>query len=321
MRGPASERIGYFGKIPARADFVKLADDPAAIAMLDRWLAQVMTQLALDARWRINYDAMPAVSFAMVGPARRHAVAGHLLASHDQSGRRFPFLAARTHAVADPAAFVTRCPLAFAPLWTFLETMCPRVLCEADPGPHLHAIADASIALSEAEPTLSHLLANGTVGSLGALLGERGFARMLLALGLLLQPVMHSQPAELHKSLVLPLPMDPGQRFAVAAFWLQLVAPFLRRASFDLALFITQQEGRPVLVIGFCAALAETLRAVVDPLVGIEQQVRLGDTGWIDEQLYIDLDVRSLASYLAQADLPLGLARDMFMKTFIGAAT
>lgn len=321
MRGPASERIGYFGKIPARADFVKLADDPAAIAMLDRWLAQVMTQLALDARWRINYDAMPAVSFAMVGPVRRHAVAGHLLASHDQSGRRFPFLAARTHAVADPAAFVTRCPLAFAPLWTFLETMCPRVLCEADPGPHLHAIADASIALGEAEPTLSHLLANGTVGSLGALLGERGFARMLLALGLLLQPVMHSQPAELHKSLVLPLPLDPDQRFAVAAFWLQLVAPFLRRASFDLALFITQQEGRPVLVIGFCAALAETLRAVVDPLVGLEQQVRLGDTGWIDEQLYIDLDVRSLASYLAQADLPLGLARDMFMKTFIGAAT
>ena len=321
MRGPASERIGYFGKIPARADFVKLADDPAAISMLDRWMAQVMTQLAKDARWRINYDSMPPVSFALVGPARRHAIAGHLLASHDQSGRRFPFLAARTHAVPDPAAFVTRCPLAFAPLWAFLEDRCPRVLVDADPGPHLQAIADASVALGETEPTLSHLLANGTIGSLGALLEERQFARMVLALGLLLQPVMHSQPAELHKSLVLPLPADPGQRFAVAAFWLQLVAPFLRRASFDLAIFLTRQEGRPVLIIGFCAALAETLCALVDPLVGAEQQVRLSDTGWIDEQLYIDLDVRSLASYLAQADLPLGLARDMFMKTFIGAAT
>lgn len=321
MRGPSSERIGYFGKVPARADFVKLADDPAAIAMLDRWLAQVMTLLPSDARWRINYDAMPPVSFALVGPARRHAVAGHLLASHDQSGRRFPFLAARTHEVPDPAAFVTRCPLAFGPLWSFLESMCPRVLCDADPAPHLQAIADAAITLGEAEPTLSHLLAKGTVGSLGALLGERQFARMLLALGLLLQPVMHSQPAELHKSLVLPLPADPPSRFPVAAFWLQLVAPFLRRASFDLAIFVTRQEGRPVLVIGFCAALAETLRALVDPLVGLEQQVRLGDNGWIDEQLYIDTDVRSLASYLAQSDLPLGLARDMFMKTFIGAPT
>lgn len=321
MRGPASERIGYFGKIPARADFVKLSDDPAAIAMLDRWLAQVMTLLPADARWRINYDAMPPVSFALVGPARRHAIAGHLLASHDQSGRRFPFLAARTHAVPDPAAFVTRCPLAFAPLWRFLETLCPKVLCAADPALHLQAIAETTVALGEAEPTLSHLLANGTVGSLGTLLQERQFARMVLALGLLLQPVMHSQPAELHKSLVLPLPDDAVARYAVAAFWLQLIAPFLRRASFDLAIFITRQEGRPVLVVGFCAALAETLQALVDPLVGAEQQVRLGDTGWIDEQLYIDTDVRSLASYLAQADLPLGLARDMFMKTFIGAAT
>lgn len=321
MRGPASERIGYFGKVPTRADFVKLSDDPAAIAMLDRWLAQVMTQLAQDARWRINYDAMPPVSFALVGPARRHAIAGHLLASHDQSGRRFPFLAARTHAVLDPAAFVTHCPLAFAPLWTFLEALCPRVLCDADPGPHLQAIADATVALGAAEPTLSQLLANGTIGSLGALLEERQVARMVLALGLLLQPVMHSQPAELHKSLVLPLPNDSRARYPVAAFWLQLVAPFLRRSNFDLAIFITRQEGRPVLVVGFCAALAETLRALVDPLVGAEQQVRLSDTGWIDEQLYIDLDVRSLASYLAQSDLPLGLARDMFMKTFIGAAT
>lgn len=321
MRGPASERIGYFGKIPARADFVKLSDDPAAIAMLDRWLAQVMTLLPADARWRINYDAMPPVSFALVGPARRHAIAGHLLASHDQSGRRFPFLAARTHAVPDPAAFVTRCPLAFAPLWRFLETLCPKVLCAADPALHLQAIAETTVPLGEAEPTLSHLLANGTVGSLGTLLQERQFARMVLALGLLLQPVMHSQPAELHKSLVLPLPDDAVARYAVAAFWLQLIAPFLRRASFDLAIFITRQEGRPVLVVGFCAALAETLQALVDPLVGAEQQVRLGDTGWIDEQLYIDTDVRSLASYLAQADLPLGLARDMFMKTFIGAAT
>ena len=319
MRGPASERIGYFGKIPARADFVKLADDPATISMLDRWLAQVMTALAEDARWRINYDAMPAVSFALVGPARRHAVAGHLVASHDQSGRRFPFLAARTHAVVDPAAFVTRSPLAFAPLWTFLESMCPRVLCELDPAPHLQAIADAAPLLGEAEPTLSQLLANGTVGSLGALLEERGFARMLLALGLLLQPVMHSQPAELHKSLVLPLPQDSAARYPVAAFWMELIAPFLRRAQFDLALFVTRQEDRPVLVVGFCAALAETLRALIDPLVGQEFQVHLRDTDWIDEQLQFDADVRVLASHLAQPDLPLSLARDLFMKTFIGA--
>jgi type VI secretion system protein ImpM len=311
--------IGYFGKLPARADFVKLAHDPAAIGMLDQWLAQVMTLLPSDARWRINYDAMAPVSFAMVGPARRHAVAGHLLPSHDQSGRRFPFLATRTLEVDDPAAFVARCPLAFGPMWLFLEEICPKVLGAGDPAPWLQAIADSAIGLGD-EGALARLLAEGTVGSLDAMLGRRGVARMLLALGLLLQPVMHSQPAELHKSLILPLPLDVSVRQVVAALWLEMITPFLRRSGFDLAIFVTRQGEQPVLVVGFCGALAETLRALIDPLVGVELQVRLEDTGWIDEQLQFDLDVRALASQLAQPDLPLHLARELFMKTFIGGA-
>jgi len=72
-------------------------------------------------------------------------------------------------------------------------------------------------------------------------------------------------------------------------------------------------------VVGFCAALADTLRAMIDPLVGAELQVRLRHTGWIDEQLQLDPDVRALASQLAQPDLPLSLARELFMTTFIGA--
>ncbi|WP_229491396.1 type VI secretion system-associated protein TagF [Massilia sp. HP4] len=313
-----ADRIGYFGKVPARADFVKLAHDPAAIGMLDAWLAQVMTLLPSDARWRFHYDAMAPVSFALVGPARHHAVAGHLLASHDQSGRRFPFLATRTLAVNDPAAFVARCPLAFAPLWVFLEEICPKVLGEGDPAAYLQAIADSAIGLGD-EGGLARWMEQGTIASLDSLLDRCGAARLVLALGLLLQPVMHSQPTELHKSLVLPLPQDASARFSVAGFWLELIAPFLRRAQFDLALFITRQEEKPVLVVGFCAALAETLRAVIDPLVGAELHVRLLDTAWIDEQLQFDADVRQLSSHLAQPDLPLSLARDLFMKTFIGA--
>lgn len=316
------DHIGYFGKVPARADFVKLAHDPAALSMLDAWLAQVMTLLPSDARWRFHYDAMAPVSFALVGPARHHAVAGHLLASRGQSGRRFPFLATRTLAVADPSAFVARCPLSFAPLWVFLEEICPKVLGEADPAAYLQAIADSAIGLGD-EHALARWMEQGTVASLDALLGhavpDTCAARLLLALGLLLQPVMHSQPAELHKSLVLPLPDQASARYPVAAFWLELIAPFLRRAQFDLALFITRQDGKPVLVVGFCAALAETLRAMIDPLVGAEFQVRLQDTDWIDEQLQFDADVRMLSSQLAQPDLPLALARDLFMKTFIGA--
>jgi type VI secretion system protein ImpM len=320
-RAPASTRIGYFGKIPARSDFVKVADDQPVIGMLDDWLAQVMTRLPVDARWKLYYDASPPVSFAFVGPGRRHAVAGHLVASHDQSGRRYPFLMMRTVDVPAPQAFVSRCPLAFAPLWDFLAAMAPRVVGSEDPGPHLHAIADAAVGLGEHDIQLDEFLAAATVSSLSAALALEA-NRLILGLGLLLQPVMHSRPAALQKSLVLPLPKtgDAATRCQVAAFWLELVTPFIRRTAFDLVLFVTTVAQQPVLVIGFGGAAAETLHGIVDPLAGREQQVQLVDNGWIDEQLGIDIDVRALASYLEQPMLPLRLARELFLKTFIGAA-
>lgn len=313
-------RIGYFGKIPTRSDFIKLAEDIPLMGVLDDWLADVMTRLPTDARWKINYDALAPVSFAFVGPRRKHAIAGHVVASRDQSGRRFPFLMMRALDVADPAAFVSRCPLVLDPLWSFFETMAPKVLAAGDPAPHLHAIADAAVPLDECcEAALATFLGTGTVASLGALLERDDARQLILALGLLLQPVMQSRSADVEKSLVLPLPENPGARYPVAAFWLELIAPFLRRADVDLALFITRLERRPALVVAFCGAAAQALHAIIDPLVASERQVSFADTGWVGEQMGIDVDIRALASYLDQPQLPLKLARELFLQTFIGA--
>lgn len=316
-RPTAPRRIGYFGKLPAHGDFVKAADEQAVLAMLDEWLAEVMARLPHDPRWKINYDAMAPASFAFVGPRRRHAVAGHVVASRDQAGRRFPFLAMRTEEVADPAAFIAHCPLAFAPLWTHLEATVPQVLASGDPGPPLQALTDAAIPLDEPDAALAAFLDSETVGSLSAGLGLAA-NRMILGLGLLLQPVMHSRPTALHKSLVLPLPAAAPKARTVAAFWLELVAPFVRRTDFDLVLFVTAVAGRPSLVVGFGGAAAETLQALIDPVAALEHQVHLDQNEWIDEQIGLDIDVRALASYLEQPMLPLRMARELFMKTFMG---
>jgi type VI secretion system protein ImpM len=318
----ARERIGYFGKLPACSDFVKLAPDVELMGVLDDWLAQVMTRLPDDPRWKLHYDAMAPVSFAFVGPRRRHAVAGHIVGSHDQSGRRFPFLLMRAIGVHAPAHFVSHCPLVLAPLFALLAQRTPAVLASPAPITPLHDIAEhAPLLDQDAGAALAAFLATGTLGSLAAQLRREDVGSLVLALGLLLQPVMHSGAADLEKSLVLPLPREPAARPAVAAFWMELIAPFLRQADLDLALFFTEQDGDPVLVVGFCDACVAALHAIIDPVVGQHQQVSFADTGWVDEQLRVDIDVRALASHLAQPDLPLRMARDLFMDTFLGAAT
>ncbi|MEO7493500.1 MAG: type VI secretion system-associated protein TagF [Massilia sp.] len=315
------ERNGYFGKLPARSDFIKDAQDVALMGVLDDWLAQVMTRLPAEPRWKLHYDALAPVSFAFVGPHRRHALAGHIVASRDQSGRRFPFLMMRTLEVADPAGFVAVCPLVLAPLWSFFEHQAPKVMAAADPTVPLQEIPDTVVALAEhADTALATFLDTATIASLGALLGVADPGKLILALGMLLQPVMQSGDADLEKSLVLPLPENPSARAPVAALWLALISPFLRRADFDLALFITRQHGQPVLVLGFCGAAAHTLHAIIDPQAGQDQQIDMSDTAWVDEQLGVDVDVRALASYLDQPQLPLKLARELFLQTFIGEA-
>ncbi|RJG11793.1 type VI secretion system-associated protein TagF [Massilia cavernae] len=322
IRAPASGRIGYFGKVPTRSDFIKAAQDIPVMDMLDNWMTQVMSLLPSDARWKINYDALAPVSFAFVGPRRKHAIAGHLVASSDQSGRRYPFLMMRAIEVADPAMFVSRCPMVLDPLWGRMEVLARDLLDAQEPAPQLQAIPETMVALDEQSGNaLGAFLATGTVSSLGALLCRADVRHLILALGLLLQPVMQSGAADLHKSLVLPLPLNAGARHAVAAFWLELIAPFLGRADFELALFITCIEHKPVLVVGFSGAAAQTLHAIIDPLAAREQQVSFADTDWVDEQVGIDVDVRALASYLDQPQLPLKLARELFLQTFIGVTT
>jgi type VI secretion system protein ImpM len=116
------------------------------------------------------------------------------------------------------------------------------------------------------------------------------------------------------------LPQAGTGRYAAAAFWLELVLPFIRRSGFDLVLFLTRVRERPALVVGFGGEAAGTLHALIDPIVAADQQVHLDDNAWIDEQLGLDVDVRALASYLEQPALPLRLAHELFLKTFIGAA-
>ncbi len=307
-------RIGYFGKIPSRSDFIKAADDVPLMGVLDQWLAQVMSQLPQDPRWKINYDAMPPLRFAFVGTRRRHAIAGYIVASQDQSGRRFPFLLMQRIAVPEGVDFIGHSPLALAPLWRTTTAMAQQVMSAADPEAVLQSIPDTPVGLDmqTRDPC-------GSVDALSKLLSGIDVKQLMLALGLLLQPVMRSGASQLDKSLQLPLPLEESLQAEVAAFWMSLIVPFLHKADFELALFLTRRDGRPLLVIGFNGASAQTLQAIIDPILAAEQHVDFADTSWVAEQLAIDIDVRALASYLDQPGLSLALARTLFHQSFIGA--
>lgn len=313
-------RIAYFGKLPARADFIKAADHPEMLNLLDRWLAEVMDALSREPRWKLHYDALQPLEFAFLGTRSRYAIAGQLRASGDLSQRRFPFLCASLIEVAQACSFLPLSPLLLAPLWQQLAPLTASVCAAQDPALPLQMLSAASVEIArdtaQQEQRFCGFVEQQNLATLEALLDYRPLRQLILALGLLLQPVRQSGAERLDKSLVLPLPQLAAQRMAVAAFWLALIMPFILPATFELCLLIGQQRGRYVLVLGFGGAAPETLQAIIDPQCAAEQQISFDYTGWVEQLIAGDTEVQKLAAYLDQAQLSLRSVLALFQETF-----
>jgi type VI secretion system protein ImpM len=316
-------QVGYFGKLPARADFVKGGAQYELTCLVDEWLAGMMHQLTTNPRWKQHYDALQPLHFAFVGPRNLVAVAGHLAASSDQAGRRFPFVAMGTLAVPQPLAFMPASPLALAPLWQRLGALVDEVRHATDPAGPLQSLGKTvldidTVAAGQAQ-SLQRFMAGTDLAALEALLahGTRRYSAraIVLGIGLLLRPFARGGSALFGRSLALPLPGDAQAQPTVAAFWLALVTPFLRRLEIELALFVTAIAGQPTLVIGLAGATPAALQAVIDPEAGAAHLVRFDDAGWVDALAGSDAAVQRLSACLAQGSLSLGAARDLLRET------
>ncbi|MBM5579887.1 type VI secretion system-associated protein TagF [Burkholderia pseudomallei] len=329
MTQTVQAQIAYFGKIPSRGDFVKSAHNPQLLQTLDHWIARAMELLADDPRWKIVYESAKPMHFAFLGSKSRLAIAGHMIASHDASNRRFPFLAATALEVDRPLTFLARSPLAFARLWSRAAAQMQSLLDPQEPPGALQALGDTQVPIDTGGPGSAHdgtfndFVEHQTLFGLEQMLLASGHPVKLrgamLALGSLLRPVMQSGTSHIERGLTLPLPTDPFYRSLVAAFWLELVAPFVSRADFELAIFIGTIAERERLIIGFNGASAKTLHSVVDPQTYAEHNIDIDDPEWIDAHAQNDHGISKLVSYLDQPQLSLRVCIDTFREAFAGA--
>lgn len=316
-----------FGKIPSRGDFVKGNGQATLLGILDTWMSQAMERFAEDPRWKIAYDQLAPLDFAFVGARSRLTVIGHWRPSSDASGRRFPFVTAGTFERDDTLAF--RCaPAALGDTYAKLARIADNGVRGAEVAALLAELEtvrcgedfDQSI---HRDP-LGKLVRQTTLADLAGMLqlpeGSKTVARIVLAIGLLLRPILGQPTMNIDKDLRLPLPTDEIQAKRVAGLWLYLVSAFLRRTSVELQVLMERRAVQPSLYIGFNGAAPETLLAALAPESAASHLIPLLDPQWIDTQpaLTQDYGVAKLASYLAQPGISLELAINTFREVFLG---
>lgn len=318
--------IGYFGKVPTRGDFIKATDNTSLINVVDGWLTRAMELLTVEPRWKIIYDGVAPMHFAVAATRAQRAVAGHLIASRDQADRRFPFISLGALQIAQPVEFLPYSPLVLGRLWNRLEIQTSQVMHAEDASEALQQLCAGDVLLDlgakSYHTAFADFMEGQTLNSLREMLLRGGYngdlRQLILGLGLLLHPVMASGASRLDKSLILPLPRDLQQRYYVAAFWMHLISPFLFKADFELALIITRINERHFMILGFDGASPRTLQAVMDPPAGNGHHISFDDTEWVENALSADYRLEKLSSYLAQPTLQLKTALSHFKEIFLG---
>lgn len=329
MTRPVLLRMIHFGKIPSRGDFVRSGQPAALIQTLDSWLSAGVEALAADPRWKLLYDRALPTQFAFLGSRAPRGLAGHLIASNDASGRRFPFIVAGAFETAEPQAFLARSPLMLARPWQRFESAARQAYAAADATSLLAEMGQAEVELEGSaaayDANFRDFLELHTLASAEAMLRQAGHVltmrTLLLGLGLLLQPVPASGIQRLDKGLLLPLPADPMARPYVATLWLELVSGFLARAAFELVLYLPQPPagGQPLLAIGFDGPSARGLQALIDTDLRPEVFVDATQADWVEEFVGQDWGVKKLSSYLEQPELSLRHAVASFKEAFLGS--
>ena len=319
--------IAWFGKVPSRGDFVRSQVHGALTQMIDTWLTQGLDQLSTDPRWKQIYDQGNPSSFAFLGIHSRVGLAGHLIPSVDASGRRFPFVATGSFSVETPQSFLPAAPVAMTTLWNALEGLGRRACAAEDLAPVLAEASQWMLSIETDErpsdAQLGAFVESQTLGSFQSLLQANHPAvdlrQILLALGLLLQPVPSSGVSRLDKGLRLPLPGDPLYQSLVASWWLHLITPFISRGDFELLIFIPRAAAaQPVLSIGFAGGSASTLLAMLDDDRCDDALITLDAPDWVESHCNDDYGLRKLSSYLQQPQLSLVQASRTFNECFLG---
>lgn len=321
-------QLAYFGKLPARGDFVKGQHNPQLVKVLDDWLAQSLELLAEDPRWKLIYDAAPPLDFACLGSRTRLAIAGHVRPGQDASARRYPFVAAVALEADAALDFLVGAPSLLAGFWRQLADSAALLMHSAEPEPELRRLDTLAPALpmlfagSPAAAAYGDFLRQYSLLRVEQMLNFDGhrvsLRRAILALGLLLHPVMSSGVSHLEKGLTLPLPRQPDCQAFMASFWLDLMARFFARADFELLVCVREIEGRPRLLMGFGGLSARSLQGALHPQVYAEQYIDVDNAEWVEGGIHGNWALSKLVSYLDQPQLPLEIVLGTFREVFIG---
>nr|WP_294867923.1 type VI secretion system-associated protein TagF [uncultured Pseudogulbenkiania sp.] len=246
-----------FGKLPRRADFIRINATHPAAAQLDHLLADSISLLSPDTEAFARYRAMPPSCFVLRSRDQDWLSLGVIQPSHDESGRNYPLVAVTqlpaSLALPPLAVLLLTCELFFSGLKDQLASAIDNAVEMVACRQFLEAQALFGVASNDdvalAEQLLSRHLTITPAHQLEGLLARQPGHTLEATL---LAFMFHSQLQHRFRdslcvqTYLLPLPATDGEDMLAAATWLSLyqAAASAHGADDTQCLLINRPDGR-----------------------------------------------------------------------------
>jgi type VI secretion system protein ImpM len=241
---PAVE-AGYclFGKLPHRADFIRVNATAPVAYEYDQLLADTITSLAQDPGWETAYDITAPTLFAYRGRDQQSWLFGGQCPSNDQQGRRFPMVGGVTRSAAKIGTKLALIPLAlevfYSGLVDHLENAVTNSVDAVTLRSFLEGFAEQDALIESDLELANRLLRQFTTTHTSADLlvilrsayPHASLEQALLNIAFYANFLRHFPQAVTAQEIVLPLPSAVGTAALAASAWLQLISGLIGDAQ------------------------------------------------------------------------------------------
>lgn len=229
-----------YGKLPNRADFVRVNAHHSAIVGFDDLIQRTLERLTLSQGWAESYDRCGPSCFQLESGDLRHTLVGVIAPSRDQAGRRYPLMAAAISPSELLAGQASVAPIANEVFFDGLrdqvcnaiensvEALSCRQFLESQS--HINDLAASELEL--AASVVNRFLSTAPITRLDDLLMEEdqgGLEQALLNLAFYRAFLRRFDNVATNQIIVLPLPQANGEQALIACAWLSVIEALFGR--------------------------------------------------------------------------------------------